>query len=70
MKEIAGLIVGILGLLKPNESGNQRRNLRLSKRMYKRLKKEFRKDGFDNEEKKLLKDLRNSIVKRSIELGN
>lgn len=69
MGQIAPLIAALLGLLKPNPSGNERRNLRVAKRTYKQLRKEFKKDGLDEEEKEMLKELKESIFKRALELG-
>ena len=66
----ANLITAILGFLKPNQSGQDRRNLRLAKRMYKKLRKDFKKDGLDKQEIDMLHSLKKSIVKRTIELGN
>jgi len=69
-KNYANLITAILGFLKPNQSGQDRRNLRLAKRMYKKLRKDFKKDGLDKQEIDMLDNLKKSIVKRTIELGN
>ncbi len=69
-KNYANLITAILGFLKPNQSGQDRRNLRLAKRMYKKLRKDFKKDGLDKQEIDMLDSLKKSIVKRTIELGN
>ena len=68
MGEVLPLISALLGLLKPNSNGNERRNLRVAKRTYKKLRKEFKKDGLDEEEKAMLKELKISIVKRTLEL--
>ena len=69
MGDVLPLISALLGLLKPNPDADERRNLRVAKRTYKQLRKEFKKDGLDDEEKAMLKDLKKSIVKRTLELG-
>jgi hypothetical protein len=63
------LISALLGLLKPNPQADERRNLRVAKRTYKQLKKEFKKGGLDEEEKAMLKELKKSIFKRTLELS-
>lgn len=68
MKEIIPLLASLLGLLKPNPAGNDRRNLRFVRKVYKQLKKEFAKDGLDKEEIEMLKQLKRSIVKRALQL--
>ena len=67
--ELIPLITTLLSLLKPTDSGNDRRNLRVAKRTYKQLKREFKKDGFDAEELEMLEVLKKSIFKRTIELS-
>ena len=63
------LITAAIGLLTTNKAGQERKNLRVVKRTYKQLKKEFGKDGLDDEEKEMLKQLKQAIVKRTLELG-
>ena len=69
MNELLPFITAALGLLKSSKDGQERKNLRVVKRTYKQLKKEFGKDGLDDEEKAMLKKLKNAIVERTLELG-
>lgn len=69
MKEIAALVIALLGLLKPAKGSSQRKNLRIVKRTYRSIRREYKKDGFTKAERQELKVLKLEILQRTIDLG-
>jgi len=73
------LLTALLELLKPNPDLSEirkdrkrlrleRKKLRMSKRIIRQIKREFKKDGFSEEEKAILEELKEKRTKRKIEL--
>jgi SET domain-containing protein len=69
MGNVLPLLTGLLELIKPNPEANERKNLRLAWRFYKRIKKEFKKGGLDEFEKAKLKELKEALVEKALQLG-
>ena len=63
---VANFLTALINFL--NVDDNPRRALRIVKRTYKKFKKEFKKDGLTESEKRILEDLRDNIIKRTLEL--
>lgn len=79
MKDLLPVISALLVLITPDpdkknfrlEKAERRdalKNIRIANRMYKQVRKEYKKDGFTEEELATLKELKDKINARRIEL--
>ena len=59
----------ITGLTQVSDEGQKRRNVRAIKRNRRKIYRLFKKDGFTDEEKKMLMEIDHAWVQATLELG-
>lgn len=63
-------VADIMQLVKSSPEGQERRNLKLAARKLKKLKKQLAKDGWENWEKEMYKDLTKAYAEQLKKLMN